>query len=266
MKNFYLLFSLAFAGVVSAQTTIYSENFGAGAGSTNPTVSVYTGYQNSTPISYSCTADIRISTPSDTYAGASGQGCVFLGGTTPEKSISISGINTLGFKDLVLSFGHQKGTNASNNELIVEVSADNTNWTPLTYTRATGSGTSIWTLITATGSIPETANLGLRFRNNVSNIGFRIDDVKIVGDKVLATQDIKTNHFTIYPTIVSNNIINISSKNNAVKNVKIYDLSSKLMINTQTQKEVNVSTLKKGIYIINVEENGQKESSKFIIK
>jgi len=269
MKNIYALVTLLVTTLVYSQTTIYSENFGTPAATT--LLTAYTGYQNSAPITYSGTADVRTSTPSD-YAGASASGCVFLGAFTtasgtPAKTLIISGINTFNYQDLSLSFGHQKGTNAGSNELKVEVSSDGTNWTPLSYTRPTGSGTSTWLVINATGTIPAASNLRIRFTNPLdSNVGFRVDDIKLTGTATLAVNNVKKDHFNIYPTVVTNGVICITSESNNPKKITVYDSSSRLVISRGTEKEVNVSQLSKGTYVINVEENGIVESKKFIIK
>jgi len=269
MKNIYAFLSLLLATFVFAQTTIYSESFGTPASTT--LLTAYTGYQNSSPITYSGTADVRTSTPSD-YAGASASGCVFLAASTtvsgtPAKTLIISGINTLNFTNLTLSFGHQKGTNAGSNELKVEVSSDGSNWTPMTYTRPTGSGTSTWLMITAAGTIPTTSTLSIRFTNPLdSNVGFRVDDVKLTGIQTLAVNNSKKEKFNIYPTVVSNGIICVTSASNQTKKVTIYDSSARLVISRGTDKEINVSQLAKGTYVINVEENGVVESKKFIVK
>lgn len=269
MKNIYAFLSLLVTTFIFAQTTIYSESFGTPTATT--LLTAYTGYQNGSPIVYSGTADVRTSTPSD-YPGASASGCVFLGAFTtasgtPAKTLIISGIDTSGYSNIALSFGHQKGTNAGSNELKVEVSANGTTWTPLTYTRPTGSGTSIWLVVTPTGTIPATSNLSIRFTNPLdSNVGFRVDDVKLTGTQTLAVSNAKKEKFNIYPTVVSNGIIYITSDNNQTKKVSIYDSSARLVISKGTDKEINVSQLDKGTYIINVEENGAVESKKFIIK
>lgn len=269
MKKIYALLTLLVTNLVYCQTTIYSENFGTPAATT--LLAAYTGYQNSSPIIYSGTADVRTSTPSD-YAGASAAGCVFFGAFTtasgtPAKTLVISGINTTDFTNLALSFGHQKGTNAGSNELKVEVSADGTNWTTLSYTRPTGSGTSNWLMINAAGAIPATFNLRIKFTNPLdSNVGFRIDDVKLTGTSTLAVNNIRKDHFKIYPTVVTNGVICISSDSNKSKKITVYDSSARLVISRSTEKELNVSQLSKGTYIINVEENGIVESKKFIIK
>lgn len=214
MKNIYALLSLFVMTFVCAQTTIYAENFGTPASTT--LLTAYTGYQNSAPVTYSGTADVRTSTPSD-YAGASGSGCVFFAGVTtasgiPVKTLIISGIDTRDYTNLALSFGQQKGTNVSSNELKVEVSADGTNWTALTYTRPTGAGTSIWAVITPSGAIPAVQNLYIKFTNTVdSNAGFRVDDLKLTGTMVLAAESSRKESFNIYPTSVTAGKIYVTS-------------------------------------------------------
>lgn len=268
MKKLFTFLSIGAGLFINAQTTIYSENFGKGTGSTNTLITDYKDYQN-TNISYTGNAEIRTLTPSTGYAGASGEGCVFLAGTTanPAKTLVIDGINTSDYKNITLSLGQHKGTNAASNELKIEVSTDGNSWSELTYTRPSGTDTSIWILISPTGTIPAAPSLKIRFTNIVnSNVGFRIDDIKLVGEKNLATQDIKKDNISIYPTIVSNGIINIISNNDSIKTVKIYDTSSKLVLQTQSKNEINVSQLPKGVYIINIEEQGKTESKKIIIK
>lgn len=260
--------TLMVSAITFAQTTIYSENFGNATGTT--TLSAHTGYQATSPITYTGNADVRISTPSTGYTDASGQACVFVAGSTadPARELIVSGINTLDFENLVFSFGQQKGTNVASNELLVTVSADGSTWTPLSYTRPTGGGTSIWMLITPTGTIPSTATLSIKFTNPVnSNVGFRIDDFKLVGTpKALAVSNSSKTKFNVFPTVVNNGVFYITSENNAAKNVKVYDQSSKLVVNTTATKEVNVAKLTKGIYLVSIEQNGAVETKKIIIK
>lgn len=264
MKKIYFALSLLTATVMFSQTTIYSENFGTPTSTT--ALSAYNGYQQSAPILYTGTADVRNTTSSTGYTNASGNGSVFVAGTvTPARYIIIEGINTLDFTNIGMSFGHQKTTNASSNELTVEVSSDGTNWTMLNYTRATGN--SLWVLITPTGVIPSTANLRIKFTNpTTSNAGFRIDDIKLTGTaSSLSVESVSKDTFKIYPTLVSNGKIYISSSKNKMMNVKIYDQSSKLIMSAQTQKEVNVSTLEKGVYSLNIEEDGVLTSKRIVI-
>ncbi|MCH8496014.1 MAG: T9SS type A sorting domain-containing protein, partial [Balneolales bacterium] len=69
------------------------------------------------------------------------------------------------------------------NELKIEVSSNGTDWTELTYSRATGTGTANWILINPSGDIPSTENLRIRFTQELSSsLAFRIDDITLSGD------------------------------------------------------------------------------------
>lgn len=271
MKKFYSILSILLTSLLFAQTTIYSENFG------NPTantlLTAYSGYQNSSPVVYSGTADVRTSTPSEGYTGASGNGCVFLGNVTtlsgnPAKTLIIEGINTTNYSGIAMTLGHYKSTNAANNELTIEVSADGITWAPLSYTRPTGTGTSSWILVSPTGTIPTTSNLRIRLTNVLdSNVGIRVDDIKLTGTATnLATSENSKKGFNIYPTSVTDGKIFITSAKNTDKKVKIFDQTGRLMMNTVITSEINVSNLSKGIYFLNVEESGTSISQKVIIK
>jgi len=270
MKNIYSLLLLGLTNFAIAQTTIYSENFGAGTGSTNTVVTSYTGFQNPAPVNYTGNSDIRTTFTSIGYTGASGAGCLFLGATTnatlPEKFITISGIDTSQYENLSLSFGNYNGVSGNSIVPKLEVSEDGSNWTTLSYSRV-ATNTSVWEYATASGTIPATANLRIRFTNPVnSNIEYRIDDLKLVGTHTLAVNNSKKEKFNIYPTVVTNGIICVTSASNQTKKITIYDSTAKLVISRGTDKEINVSQLPKGTYIINVEENGVVESKKFIVK
>jgi hypothetical protein len=177
MKKLYTLLLTFVLSTLSFGQVFYSENMGTPSGTT--AISANT-FQNTTPILYSGTADVRTSTASTGYSGASGSGNVFFTNTAG-RTFLIEGINTSTYNttDLQLSFGHHKSTTTGNNELAVEVSTDGTTFTPLTYSRATGAGTSNWTLITITSGIPSTTNLRIRFTQNSTTTQFRIDDVKL---------------------------------------------------------------------------------------
>jgi hypothetical protein len=264
MKNLYITFLTLIATTGFAQTTIFSENFGTPSGTTAINANTF---QNTTPILFSGTADIRTTTPSTNYTGASGNGCVFLASTTANRDIIIAGINSLNFTDLTLSFGHYKGTNASNNELLVSVSEDGTTWTPLTYTRPTGGGTSTWLLITPTGTIPATANLRVKFENPMSIAGFRIDDVKLVGTpEVLSNNKSTIAGLKIYPNPAKNTLF-VTSNSFTAKTVELYDVVGKLALKTTTTNTpINLAGLTSGVYVIKVTEEGKTATRKLVIE
>ena len=160
--------------------TIFSENMGNP--SSNTFVNQFTGFQNHGTLIFtgSSNTDIRTSNASTGYADASGDGNVLLNNTT--KYIEISGINTTNYSSLVLSFGVRKATNAVTQPVIVEVSDDGVNYSQLTYTNLpSGSGSSGWYYRTASGELPSTSNLRIKFTGNNATNDVRLDDVKLVG-------------------------------------------------------------------------------------
>ncbi len=169
MKKIYSLLLLV-VSFTSFGQTIYSENMGTPSGQTTIAANVF---QNTTPIIYSGTADIRNTLVSSGYSGASGGGNVLINAV--DEFFQIDGINTAAFNTsgLRLSFGVNTPT-AVTNVLLVDVSTDATNWTPLTYT-PTGTN---WTLATITSGIPSSSTLSIRFKST-STVQYRVDDVKV---------------------------------------------------------------------------------------
>jgi len=192
-----LLSVTLFAGSAYAiPTVIFSESFGDSAPSSSPYPSVptYTDYDNGAPIAFSGTADLRSTTPSTGYAGASGASNVFFP-SAPVTQFEISGISTLGFQSgsLTLSFGGYKNRIATDmTELTVEYSTDGSSFTPLTFSGLpTGSGTQGWYLVELANSnlLPVTSTLDLRWTNtnddtiDLSSNYFRLDDVLMTGER-----------------------------------------------------------------------------------
>jgi hypothetical protein len=175
MKKLYTLSLLLLGTIVSFGQIIYSENFGTPPNG-NPSASAYTGYQN-TSVTYAGTASLRTSLASSGYTGATGSGNVYF---AAGQDFTVSGLNTSTYStaDLQLSFGQHQGSSSTTTatNLVVEVSTNGTNFTPLTYSRTnTGTG---WELITITSGIPSAANLSIRFRQT-STIQYRIDDLSL---------------------------------------------------------------------------------------
>ncbi len=166
--------------------TIFSENMGTPSGTTSIAANTF---QNSGTLTFSGTGDVRANTASSGYTGASGGGNVFIT-TTTNLFFEISGINTANYSSLALSLGHFKSTTASSNELAIEVSADGITYSPLSYSRASGSGTATWALVNPTGTIPPATNLRIRFRQTSTGPQFRIDDVKLTGVAAAASPSI----------------------------------------------------------------------------
>jgi len=175
-----LLLCIMLGGVKVAwgQVAFFSEN--TGSSPVPAPVNTYTGWENTIPVTFSGSADVRNTSPSNGYIGSSGEGNVFFTSTNGTQ-LTIAGINTTAYTGITLSLGHFKSTTAGNNELFIEVSSDGANYTQLTYSRPTGVGTAIWRLINPTGAIPSITNLRIRFRQTSTTTQFRIDDIKLTG-------------------------------------------------------------------------------------
>lgn len=181
MKKTFLLFAMLLMTILAfAQTVFFNESMG--------TVSVTKGLQehmenngfDEPSVIYSGTVDVRRSEASENYAGVSGGANIFFRNISNIYLI-MEGINTSSHTDISMSLGHRKNQTYGNNELIIEVSADGTNWTQLSYSRPTGTGTAGWLLITPTGNIPSTTNLRIRFTQTSKDVQFRVDDIKLTG-------------------------------------------------------------------------------------
>lgn len=168
------------------QTIVFSENAGTPGATTS--VASYTGWQTSGTLTFSGTSDVRNTTASSGYTGASGGGNVFFS-TGNAPYFVIAGIDTSGFQpgSIDLSFGAYKNTTASDlTELSVSFSTDGSNYTSLALpAQATGSGTTGWRLLSITGTaIPASGNLYLKWSSSSTGTQFRIDDIALTGTAV----------------------------------------------------------------------------------
>jgi hypothetical protein len=74
-------------------------------------------------------------------------------------------------------------------------------------------------------------------------------------------------NLSIYPNPASQGYIHITSKNNAPKKVEILNVLGKHILTvTMSQKALNISKLKAGVYIIKITENNITVTRKLIVK
>ncbi|MFN0257373.1 T9SS type A sorting domain-containing protein [Pedobacter ureilyticus] len=176
----FLLFSAATHSFTKAQ---FSENMGNPASTT--VVSSYTGWQNNGMYTYAGTADVRTSSSSTGYLGASAAGNVFITNTLG-RYFSIAGINTVALTNPAIEFGLFKNTTASDaTDLTFEYSTNGTDFTAIPIpAQSTGGGTANWRLIRLIG-LPNTSTLTIRFTNSGTATQFRLDDIQVNSLSVL---------------------------------------------------------------------------------
>lgn len=263
MKKIYSLCSaLVLAASFNAQTVFYTENMGTPAGTTTIAANVF---QAVAPVTYAGTADVRNTSVSTTYTGASAGGNVLFNALN--ENLIISGIDTSEYENIKLSFGHNKTVNNSSNELTVEISADGTVWTPLSYSRPAGSGTNGWVLITPEGVIPSTENLRIRFNTSTVSGGlqFRIDDVALTGSAiVLATGNTAAAKVNLVKNTVVANTIFFAAKSD----IQVINVNGQVVktASVNENSSLEVSSLTKGIYIVKGNVAGKAVSQKIIKK
>ena len=94
-----------------------------------------------------------------------------------------------------------------------------------------------------------------------------IDDF-VYGEGDLATVDVTANSFSVYPTLVSNQVFNVSGKSK-ITNVEVYNVAGQQVLKlapNATSVQVNTSKLVPGTYIVNVTGDQTKLSKKIIVK
>lgn len=196
LKSFFKVLTLLFLMILPqakswGQTTIFTETMGTVSGTTAiATHETANGFDND-GYTMSGTGDLRITTVSTGYTGASGSANVFLTNTAG-KNFQIAGINTSGYSSITLSFGVL--SSVGNNMLTVEYSTDGSAYTALTVNSTITVNT--WTLKTASGTIPASATLYLRWTQPGTTSQFRIDDVTLTGTLSGPTLTLSTSTFT----------------------------------------------------------------------
>lgn len=82
------------------------------------------------------------------------------------------------------------------------------------------------------------------------------------------TQDLTSiEGLSLYPNPVSNGKVYISTKEDSEKEITIFDVLGKRVLQTQmSSKELNVSSLTPGVYIIKITENQATATRKLIIR
>lgn len=169
---------LVSAVTLQGQTVLFEENFGTPT--SNTTIQNYTGWQNQSVIYVgNGTCDVRTSSASTGYGGASGGGNIMINDTV--KWFQISGLNTTSSQLTVnLYCGLRKTTAENGSNFVVEFSTDSIIWVrlPMQDTLPTGTGTSKWYRV-CFPNVPSHPYLHLRF-SNLANVDYRLDDISIV--------------------------------------------------------------------------------------
>ncbi len=115
-------------------------------------------------------------------------------------------------------------------------------------------------------------NLGgfiLRQDTPTSTPSISFDELRVATttpDLFLSVAQNEIKGLNVYPN-PANNVLFIETELNEVKNIAIYDVLGKQVVNTTTAStEVNVSNLNSGLYIVKITENGKTATKKLVIE
>ena len=108
-------------------------------------------------------------------------------------------------------------------------------------------------------------------RNYVCIVGSYNGDAQVTprdASDILGVSKMNTiDSFSLYPNPVTNGVITITTKDNLSKNIQIFDVLGKQVFATTTSKTaIDISSIKRGIYIIKVEEAGHFATRKLVVK
>ena len=88
-----------------------------------------------------------------------------------------------------------------------------------------------------------------------------------VVEGTLGVNDMNTLEMSIYPNPVDGNYVTIQTPTNGLKEVEVFDLLGKQVINTTIISDsLDVSELNSGVYMLRVTVENQSNTTKLIIK
>ncbi|AEH01135.1 T9SS type A sorting domain-containing protein [Lacinutrix sp. 5H-3-7-4] len=130
--------------------------------------------------------------------------------------------------------------------------------------------TDSWQTLTTTftPTTSGTIEVGLRFYDVSGFDGSSVIyvDNLLVTDPTLSTENFETTEFSVYPNPASNGFVNITTASNEAINVSVFDVLGKKVLSQTINNRLNVSTLKSGVYILNLNQNGATTTKKLVIK
>jgi hypothetical protein len=137
---------------------------------------------------------------------------------------------------------------------------------PTTPTVSNNTGT--------TAAPAQVANIALRQAGTTSGTGnIEYDDIKVSDNwsyVTTSTLSVKQNDIaglSIFPNPVTNGTLNINSDANAERNVVLFDVLGKQVINVTTANNtINVAKLNAGVYIVKITEEGKTATRKLVIR
>jgi hypothetical protein len=120
----------------------------------------------------------------------------------------------------------------------------------------------------AGGMVSPVSSVSFRQSGGIPNATVDGVNVATTWASTLSTNEFNSqNNFKIYPNPTSIGYVNISSNKNAAMSVIVFDVLGKQVLNqTVSNNQLNVATLKSGIYIMKISQDNATITKKLVIK
>jgi hypothetical protein len=295
MKKIYSLLLLVITSVTFGQTTISQWNFD----NATPATAMLPTTGSGTFSTIGGVVDNTSGTPAVMPAGnpTATDNLAYSVKTFPDAGTA-SGtagfqflVSTVGFADPINVTFDPRGSNTSSRFQQYQYTIDGTNWIVLGNNNGvlTNSFTATpMVALTFPSTCANNVNFGFRIvsifnpaSTDYSPVGYlntptastygpagtwRIDNVTF-SSGVLNVNQNNINGLRVYPNPVTNGTLFIDTDANAEKEVTVFDVLGKQVLNTTTSNNaINVASLHTGVYIVNITEEGKTASRKLVIK
>ncbi|MDR0413165.1 MAG: hypothetical protein LBH61_05135 [Dysgonamonadaceae bacterium] len=175
-------YTVTFTFEQTVEGRVFFETCGdaAPATGTRPNPAQYTGWDNSAPVAFDGTADVRATASADSHVWFAATST-----TNPERTLVIAGIRTAGKTDLKLSFdlaANSVANNAANAEnmhvRVKDLESGTESEIAVPSLPLTAANT--YVSVTNLPGIPATGNLQITFRTDAGNtVGYRLDNIQV---------------------------------------------------------------------------------------
>ena len=225
------LVMVSWSGEVKGQTTIFTESMGTV--SSNTTIANHEAANGFDNDAFTMTdggavnpADIRSTSISSGYTGASGGANVFFTGTAGDRGFAIEGINASGYENLKLQFGYRK-ENASALPSLAVSYWDGTTYQNVSFTFNQANNASTGWYLSPEISLPIEAQInGLRIRFIKSGeVAVRIDDIRLVGSVPVTAPTTQASSLT-FSNIEQNNLTVNWTNGDGAKRIVVMNTSN----------------------------------------
>lgn len=269
MKKFYFFILISFSAISFSQNIVVNQTFADGL---NGWSSTGTGYGLPTHI----TDDGQDDSFSVKYVATATTGFDQRFNVVPGATVTVS---------FWYKAARTNGATTGNTARIWSVFQDSTSATPTTPINPPGTTSAsddplrnsntylpqaaTWTQVTVNSEVPVGANTFLLQLRAYNGATISFDNISFVSPGATLSNDglQQISGLTVYPNPVKDGILHINTNNNVEKNVTVYDVSGKVVLESVVNNNtLNVSNLKSGIYFANINENGITETKKIIIE